>query len=133
MAAGPFDVIIDDGGHSDNQMLTSLFELLYGGVLRPGGLYFVEDLACNFENIGHYRDNRYLSDYFRSIILSLQSFRKSLFIDSTLKTTCVLCLYLFVFRKTYDLPEYLLSNPVNSHNSPRPFMVFQMWMEELAR
>jgi hypothetical protein len=63
MAAGPFDVIIDDGGHSENQMLTSLFELLNGGALRPGGLYFVEDLVCNFENVIGYRDNRYIFDY----------------------------------------------------------------------
>jgi hypothetical protein len=58
MAARPFDVIIDDGGHTDNQMLTSLFELLYGGALRPGGLYFVEDLVCKFKNVGGYRDHR---------------------------------------------------------------------------
>lgn len=94
--AGPFDVIIDDGGHSDNEMLTSLFELIPGGALKPGGLYFVEDMVCNFESVGRYRDN----------------------------------------KKSYDVPQYLLGNPMLAHVSDgkdvRPFMVFQMWIEQLA-
>lgn len=41
-SGGEFDVIIDDGGHSNRQILTS-FEELWPHV-RPGGLYFFEDL-----------------------------------------------------------------------------------------
>lgn len=40
---GGFDVIVDDGGHANHQIVTSL-EVLWPRALRPGGLYFIEDL-----------------------------------------------------------------------------------------
>ena len=52
---GPFDVIIDDGGHSDRQMLNSL-RVLGEKALSPGGIYFIEDMVCNFENYEPYLD-----------------------------------------------------------------------------
>ena len=52
---GPFDVIIDDGGHSDRQMLNSL-RVLAGKALSPGGIYFIEDLICNLLNSDPYLD-----------------------------------------------------------------------------
>ena len=42
LSGGNFDVIIDDGGHRNRQILTS-FRILWPQ-LRPGGLYFLEDL-----------------------------------------------------------------------------------------
>jgi len=45
--AGPYDIIIDDGGHSDRQMLNSL--RILSDALSPGGIYFIEDMVCNFE------------------------------------------------------------------------------------
>ena len=41
--SGNFDIIIDDGGHTNRQIKTS-FDVLYHHALRPGGLYFIEDL-----------------------------------------------------------------------------------------
>ena len=42
---GPFDVIIDDGSHINEDMTTSFVTLF--PLLKPGGLYIVEDLhAC---------------------------------------------------------------------------------------
>jgi hypothetical protein len=39
---GPFDVILDDGGHTMNQQITS-FNALFSSI-KPGGLYIIEDL-----------------------------------------------------------------------------------------
>ena len=43
---GPFDVIIDDGGHSMKQQIVSI-ETLFPG-LREGGLYLVEDTHTSY-------------------------------------------------------------------------------------
>eukprot|EP00959_Pyramimonas_sp_CCMP1952_P457497 9475032-Pyramimonas_sp.AAC.1 len=40
---GSFDVIIDDGSHRSRDILTS-FNVLWYKALKPGGLYFIEDL-----------------------------------------------------------------------------------------
>jgi len=40
---GNFDVIIDDGGHTNAQIQTT-FQVLFENALNPGGLYFIEDL-----------------------------------------------------------------------------------------
>jgi len=40
---GNFDFIIDDGGHTNMQILNS-FNVLFHEALKPGGLYFIEDL-----------------------------------------------------------------------------------------
>ena len=54
-ARGPFDVIIDDGGHSANQQITSLRTLL--PLVKPGGLYVLEDLGTSFSpNHAHWHD-----------------------------------------------------------------------------
>lgn len=44
--AGPFDVIIDDGGHSMMMQITSLEQLMPSIV--PGGVYILEDLETSF-------------------------------------------------------------------------------------
>lgn len=41
---GPFDIIIDDGSHVNNDMLKTLDFML--PLLKDGGLYIVEDLHC---------------------------------------------------------------------------------------
>ena len=43
---GPIDVVIDDGGHTVEQQLTT-FDAIYSSV-RPGGVYLVEDLHTNY-------------------------------------------------------------------------------------
>lgn len=45
---GGFDVIIDDGGHTMVQQKTSV-DILFDSV-KPGGLYFVEDLATSYSS-----------------------------------------------------------------------------------
>ncbi|EFQ33978.1 hard-surface induced protein 5 [Colletotrichum graminicola M1.001] len=45
------DIIVDDGGHTMDQQTTSLRELW--SYLRPGGVYFAEDLQTSFmDNYG---------------------------------------------------------------------------------
>ena len=41
-----FDMIVDDGGHHANQMISSL-ELLWP-LINPGGFYVVEDIHSNY-------------------------------------------------------------------------------------
>lgn len=50
---GPFDVIIDDGGHTMSQQITSI-ETLFP-LLRDGGIYLVEDTHTSYW--GDYQDS----------------------------------------------------------------------------
>lgn len=43
ITGGMFDIVIDDGGHQNKQILNS-FNILFYDALAPGGLYFIEDL-----------------------------------------------------------------------------------------
>ena len=45
-SGGNFDVIIDDGGHTNSMVLTS-FKKLWP-TMNPDGLYFIEDLEISF-------------------------------------------------------------------------------------
>ncbi|PMD60376.1 uncharacterized protein K444DRAFT_629346 [Hyaloscypha bicolor E] len=50
-SGGGFDIIIDDGGHTMEQQITSLDKLF--PVVKPGGMYFCEDLQTSyFESYG---------------------------------------------------------------------------------
>ena len=44
-ASGPYDVVVDDGGHTMKQQLVTLATLL--PLVNPGGLYIVEDLGTS--------------------------------------------------------------------------------------
>ncbi len=44
---GPFDLILDDGGHTTSQMIAS-FNGLFHDALAAGGIYLVEDTHTNF-------------------------------------------------------------------------------------
>jgi len=52
---GYFDVIVDDGGHSMKQQITSLVHLF--PKVRPGGVYVIEDLQTSYF---HGADSGYL-------------------------------------------------------------------------
>lgn len=43
--SGPFDIIIDDGGHTPDQQITSFYALF--PYLKEGGVYLVEDMHAN--------------------------------------------------------------------------------------
>ncbi|HJT91696.1 MAG TPA: class I SAM-dependent methyltransferase [Mycobacterium sp.] len=50
---GGFDVIIDDASHISSKTIAS-FQILYRH-LRPGGLYFVEDLQTSYDPVNYGR------------------------------------------------------------------------------
>jgi spermidine synthase len=67
---GAFDVIIDDGGHTNNQIYNS-FMLLFVHALKPGGIYFMEDLQV--QQIKQWRGTgpiiqAVLSDWMQSLL-----------------------------------------------------------------
>lgn len=43
---GPWDVIVDDGGHTWKQQITSLITLM--PFVKPGGIYFMEDVQTSY-------------------------------------------------------------------------------------
>lgn len=43
MTGGNFEFVIDDGGHTNPQIWNS-FQVLFFKALKPGGVYFVEDI-----------------------------------------------------------------------------------------
>jgi hypothetical protein len=51
---GPWDIILDDGGHTSNQMFTSFEVLFYH--LRDDGIYIIEDTHAHFFG-GKYLDH----------------------------------------------------------------------------
>lgn len=51
---GYFDIIVDDGGHTMKQQITSFIHLL--PKVRSGGVYVIEDLHTSYAG-GKYSDN----------------------------------------------------------------------------
>lgn len=64
-AGGPYDAIIDDGGHSRKQMINSLIGLW--PALNPGGVYFVEDLYF-WNSKRHYDADESCLDFIQKLI-----------------------------------------------------------------
>ncbi len=60
---GNFDAIVDDGSHRNDHLFTSLV-YLWKHALRPGGMYFLEDLQVgrNTDFSGKINTNSYISD-----------------------------------------------------------------------
>jgi ubiquinone/menaquinone biosynthesis C-methylase UbiE len=63
----PFDIIIDDGSHWAEHYLFSFFNLFK--LLKPGGLYFIEDLQASTGNP------------FKAITLSSRFYTSSLYLE----------------------------------------------------
>lgn len=57
-SSGPFDLIVDDGGHSRKQQINSLIGLW--PYLKSGGVYIVEDMMYSFvSELNDYPDSIY--------------------------------------------------------------------------
>jgi Methyltransferase domain len=59
-SVGVADIIVDDGGHTPDQQITSFFSLF--PILRDGGTYIVEDVHSNFWQA--YNSSRYGINFF---------------------------------------------------------------------
>ena len=102
---GPIDVLIDDGGHTQNQQIVS-FQELYQHVNTDGGIYLCEDVHTSYMNIyggGHERKNTFI-EYSKSFIDQLNahySEQSSLKVDAITKTTNSIHYYdsIVVFEK----------------------------------
>jgi SAM-dependent methyltransferase len=66
-----FDVIIDDGSHRSSDIIKS-FQLLFDR-LKPGGLFFIEDLHCSYypSHEGGLRDPRASIEWLKSLVDSV--------------------------------------------------------------
>ncbi len=71
---GPFDIIIDDGGHTMNQQITSL-NLLWSAV-KPGGIYLCEDTHTSYwsEYGGSYHEPNTFMEHSKLWVDKLNSF-----------------------------------------------------------
>lgn len=47
-----WDIIVDDGGHSSQQIITT-FKMLWPHV-KPGGFHCIEDLGCSYSNLEYF-------------------------------------------------------------------------------
>jgi hypothetical protein len=63
---GPFDIILDDGGHMNSQMIGS-FNVLFDRALKNSGVYVVEDVNSSFWH--SYRDTaRSFLDFAKDLV-----------------------------------------------------------------
>lgn len=68
----PFDIIIDDGGHTMNQQKTSFITLL--PLVRSGGLYVIEDLETSYIPLygGQYLNASTTVEFIKTLIDEIQ-------------------------------------------------------------
>lgn len=60
-AWGPFDIVIDDGGHTMHQQQTSLGVLFK--FVKPGGIYIIEDLHIRGYWGDHYNETKQITTW----------------------------------------------------------------------
>jgi hypothetical protein len=70
---GTFDVIIDDGGHSMNQQITSFTNLL--PKVKSGGIYVIEDLLTSYMDGygGGYLRNSTTIEFIKKLVDNIQA------------------------------------------------------------
>ena len=65
---GPFDMILDDGSHMNDDVIFSFKHLIDS--VKTGGVYVVEDTACSYweEYGGGYKKENTMVEYFKNLI-----------------------------------------------------------------
>ena len=72
---GNFDIVIDDGGHSFVQQLNS-FLYLFQNAVRPGGMYFIEDLVSSRPEL-----RSYFADGPKSTVTKILKWQETLMLE----------------------------------------------------
>jgi cephalosporin hydroxylase len=93
---GPIDILIDDGGHTQNQQQIS-FEILFNAI-SPNGIYLCEDTHTSYWNIygGGHKRNGSFTEYAKNLIDQINahhSEQSSLQVNSFTKTANTIHLY----------------------------------------
>jgi hypothetical protein len=72
-AKGYFDVIVDDGGHTMNQQITSFVTLL--PKMQSGGIYVIEDLLTSYipQSGGGYLRNSTTIEFIKRLVDDMQA------------------------------------------------------------
>jgi len=107
---GVIDILIDDGGHTQNQQIIT-FEELYKQVNPDGGIFLCEDVHTSYMNVyggGHKRKSSFI-EYSKSIVDQLNAYyteQSSLVINDITKTTNSIHFYdsIVVFEKKIMIP-----------------------------
>jgi hypothetical protein len=107
---GMIDILIDDGGHTQDQQIIS-FEELYKYVNPDGGIYLCEDVHTSYMNVyggGHQRNNTFI-EYSKLLVDQLNahySEQSSLQINDITRTTNSIHFYdsIVVFEKKTMIP-----------------------------
>lgn len=65
---GPFDMILDDGSHMNDDIIFSFKHLINS--VKTGGIYVVEDVCCSYweDYGGGYKKENSVVEYFKNII-----------------------------------------------------------------
>ena len=84
---GPIDILIDDGGHTQDQQIVS-FEELYKHI-KIGGLYLCEDVHTSYMNAygGGLKRNGTFIEYTKSLIA--KNLRENIYVLSQFSTTAL--------------------------------------------
>ncbi len=106
---GPIDILIDDGGHTQNQQIIS-FEVLFKN-LKENGVYLCEDTHTSYMNVyggGHLRNGTFM-EYSKKLIDKLNAYHseeKSLYVDEFTKTANSIHFYdsIVVIEKSKMIP-----------------------------
>lgn len=107
---GMIDILIDDGGHTQDQQIVS-FEELYKYVNPNGGIYLCEDVHTSYMNVyggGHKRNNTFI-EYSKILVDQLNAYyseQGSLKVNEITRTTNSIHFYdsIVVYEKKTMIP-----------------------------
>ena len=101
---GPFDVVIDDGGHSMRQQITAI-EHLFASV-REGGIYIVEDTHTSYWEPYHDADQTFM-EWVKDRVDDINAYHVAREADLSQWTTQVAAIHVFDSIVAFDRRRHL--------------------------